>query len=138
MGPMVWLVDDDVEFRTAMAQMFRMIGYEMRQFPEARAVGMALLAGEHPDLLFLDINMPHVSGLELLKFIRSREVFNKLPILMMTSESSDQMVEQAIRVGADGYIFKPVSFDELQMAIQTAIRRRHITASLKDKTKPVR
>jgi len=137
MPQMVWLVDDDPEFRSAMVMMFRMLGYESRQFVEARPVGLALLAGERPDLIFLDISMPHVSGLELLRFIRSREVYNRLPILMMTSDSSDQTVEKAIRIGADGYIFKPVNFEELQMAINTAIQRRKVTASLKDKTKPV-
>ena len=127
-----WVVDDDDEIRNAMKSMLQLMGYEFRGFMEPRSAGRALLDFETPDLMFLDINMPKVTGLQFLEFVRSREQWKKLPVLMVTSESSEITVEEAIRLGADGYVFKPVNFDELQMAIETAIERRRIAVGNAD------
>jgi DNA-binding response OmpR family regulator len=123
-----WLVDDSEEVRYALGMMFRLVGYECRTFADAPSTAEALTAGETPDILFLDINMPGVSGLELLGFIRSRDIWVDLPILMLTAESAEASVEMAIRLGADGYVFKPVNVEELQLAIPIAIKRRHLAA----------
>ena len=132
MKKLVWVVDDDPNMRAAMRMMFTLIGYEMREFKDARSAAQALLAGETPEILFLDINMPEVTGLELLQFIRQRTQWRHLPVLMVSSESDDVRVEQAIRIGADGYVFKPVNIEELQMAIKVAVdRRKAVTGELK-------
>lgn len=124
MTQLIWMVDDDDDLRRALRKMFRLLGYEVRDFSDGRVATRALLAGEMPEILFLDIQMPHVTGIQMLAFIRSRSEWNDLPILMLTSESDETRVEQAIRMGADGYVFKPVSFESLQMAIPTALQRR--------------
>jgi DNA-binding response OmpR family regulator len=132
MKKLVWVVDDDPNMRTAMRMMFTLIGYEMREFKDARSAAQALLGGDTPEILFLDINMPEVTGLELLQFIRQRNQWRHLPVLMVSSESDDVRVEQAIRIGADGYVFKPVNIEELQMAIKVAVdRRKAVTGELK-------
>ena len=139
---LVWLVDDDVNIREAMEAMVSMIGYSFRGFPDARDATRVLLDGERPDLLLLDINMPEVTGMDLLKFIRSREQWNTLPILMLTSESSDESVEKAVRLGADGYVFKPVNFEELQIAVRTGLEKRRLKTgplnSISPPTRPIR
>jgi len=127
----VWLVDDNAQVREALEAMFRLLGYTCRTFNAAPSAVEALLAGETPDLLFLDINMPGVSGMELLGFIRGRDAWKNLPVLMLTGETAENMVELAIRLGADGYVFKPVTFEQLEMAIPTAIERRRIAANRK-------
>jgi DNA-binding response OmpR family regulator len=124
MKQLIWMVDDDDEMRRALRKMFQLLGYEVRDFSDGRVATRAMLSGEMPEILFLDIQMPHVNGIQILEFVRSKEEWKHLPILMMTSESDEERVEQAIRLGADGYVFKPVSFDSLQMAIPTAIERR--------------
>jgi two-component system chemotaxis response regulator CheY len=124
MKQLIWMIDDDDEMRRALRKMFELLGYEVRDFSDGRVATRALLAGEMPEVLFLDIQMPHVNGIQLLEFIRSKAAWNDLPILMLTSESDEERVEQVIRMGADGYVFKPVSFESLQMAIPTAIERR--------------
>ncbi len=122
----VWLVDDDAEMRSAMQLMFLALGYQLRQFSDGREVTRALLSGAAPDLLFLDLNMPEVAGLDILQFIRSRKEWKKLPILIVSSDSEDARVEQTMRMGADGYVFKPVSLEELEMAISTASEKRRL------------
>ncbi len=123
----VWVVDDDEEVRTAMQLMVRLMGFQFQSFPSAVDAHRALSTGAAcPDMFFLDISMPGMTGLELLEYIRANDQWVHVPVLMLTSESSDVMVEHAIRSGADGYVFKPVNMDELRMAIRTAIERRRI------------
>jgi two-component system, chemotaxis family, chemotaxis protein CheY len=126
MKKMVWIVDDDTNMRQATRLMFQVLGYEMREFSDGRDVTRVLLSGVSPDLLFLDLNMPEISGLDVLQFIRSRTDWKKMPILIMSSDSEDARVEQTMRMGADGYVFKPVTLEELEMAIGTAIEKRRL------------
>ena len=125
-----WVVDDDAEIRTALRMMLRMLGYNLTEFMDVASAAKALVSGDAPDLVLLDINMPRVSGMDLLAFIRKHALWRHLPILMVSSESTEQFVEQAITTGADGYVFKPINMDELEMAIKTAVRRRVVTSSL--------
>lgn len=123
-----WIVDDVEVIRTALAMMLKITGYEVEAFSEARTPARTLMSGRHPDILLIDINIPKVSGIELLKFIRQNKAWKHLPILMVTTESDETMVEEAIRLGADGYVFKPVNFEELTNAIEIALKRRALLA----------
>jgi len=70
--------------------------------------------------------MPELSGFDILRFIRSRSSWKKLPVLIMSTESQDVRVEQSVRMGADGYVFKPVNLVELEKAINTAVEKRRV------------
>ena len=122
----VWIVDDDADMRSATHLMFQVLGYNLREFSDGRDVTTALLGGDSPDLLFLDLNMPEVSGLDILQFIRSRKTWKHMPILIMSSDAEDARVEQTMRMGADGYVFKPVSLEELESSISTATEKRRL------------
>lgn len=110
----VWVVDDDEEMGRAISLFLKLMECEPTLFFGARAAAQALLAGGRPDLMILDINMPEVSGLDLLEFLRRRREFRRLPVIMLSSEAADIMIEKALRTGADGYVTKPVTFEELQ------------------------
>jgi two-component system chemotaxis response regulator CheY len=124
MKKMVWMVDDDDAIRRAMRLMFKLLNYDLRDFSDGRILLSNLQTDPSPDLLFLDINMPIMNGMDILDKVRSDSKFRKLTVLIMSSESEDVRVEQAIRKGADGYVFKPVTIEELEMAIGTAVERR--------------
>jgi CheY-like chemotaxis protein len=113
----VWLVDDDEEMSQAVALMLSLLDCKTRIFSGSRQAAKALLAGGCPDLLFLDVNMPEVTGLALLEFIRHQPDWQKLPILMLSAESTDADVDRAMSLGANGYLIKPVSFEELEKAV---------------------
>ena len=118
----VWVVDDDEEMNRAIGLMLRMLDCDVRSFHNARSAAQTLLTGKTPQLLILDINMPEVSGLDLLEFLRRRQEWKKLRIIVLSSESADSMVDKAISLGADAYIMKPVILQELEMAISTAFQ----------------
>jgi two-component system KDP operon response regulator KdpE len=120
---LVWTVDDDEEMNRAIELMLRMLDCEVVSFHSARSAAHRLLAGKHPDLLILDINMPEVSGLDLLEFLRRRVEWKELPIIMLSSESADLTVDKALQMGADAYIMKPVTIEELEKAMATAFQK---------------
>jgi CheY-like chemotaxis protein len=68
----VWVVDDDEEMNHAIGLMLKVLDCEVITFHSARSAAQRLLSGKTPELLFLDINMPEVSGLDLLEFLRRR------------------------------------------------------------------
>lgn len=117
----VWIVDDDEEMGQAIGLMLQLLDYVPKKFLNPRLAAQALLAGGKPDLMVLDINMPEVSGLDLLEFLRRRKEWKDLPIIMLSSEAADVMVEKAMQLGADGYVMKPVTIEELEKAMTQAI-----------------
>lgn len=122
--PIAWFTDDDEEMIRAMRLILGLLGYQMRSFYNARSTARALLNGEPPDLLILDIHMPEVSGIDLLEFIRRQRDWDPMPIIMLSSDASDIQVDKALALGADAYVFKPVTIEELETAINRAIRKR--------------
>ncbi len=116
----VWIVDDDEEMGHAIGLMLQLLDYSPKNFMNPRPAAQALLAGKRPELLILDINMPEVSGLDMLEFLRRRREWKDLPIIMLSSEAADVMVEKALQLGADGYVMKPVTIDELEKAMAQA------------------
>lgn len=127
--PVAWYTDDDEEMTRAVRLMLHLLGYEMRSFFNARSTARALLAGEVPDILLLDINMPEVSGTDLLEFIRRRSQWENLPIIMLSSDATDAQVDLTKELGADAYIFKPVTIDELETSINRAKEHRNSVLS---------
>ena len=124
MAAHVWIVDDDENIRTAMQMMCGMLGYAVSTFASASEIGKQLLQGKIPDILFLDINMPDVNGMDLLKYLRQKDRWDDIIVIIVSSESQEHQVEEAIRNGADGYVFKPINFDELSTVIQIGTKRR--------------
>ena len=116
----VWVVDDDEEMGTAVGLMLQLLDYTPKRFLNPRPAAQALLAGKQPDLLILDINMPEVSGLDMLEFLRRRDEWKNLPVIMLSSEAADVMVEKAMQLGADAYVMKPVTIEELEKAMSQA------------------
>jgi len=120
----IWIVDDDEEMTNAIRLMLELLDCQATGFLNARSAAQALLAGKRPDLMLLDINMPEVSGLDLLEFLRRRPEWKELPIVMLSSEAADVTVDKALEMGADGYVMKPVTIEEIEKALNAAFQKR--------------
>jgi two-component system chemotaxis response regulator CheY len=70
------------------------------------------------DLAVVDVNMPDVNGLELVRFMRQREEHAKTPVLMISTEASARDVERGLALGADAYLAKPFTAEELLEAVE--------------------
>lgn len=116
----IWIVDDDEDMIRAVQLMIKLLDCETRLFYSARLAAQTLLSGERPDLFILDINMPEVSGIDLLEFLRHRNNTRDIPVVMLSTEAADVMVDKAMALGADAYVTKPVAIEELEQAMKTA------------------
>jgi two-component system phosphate regulon response regulator PhoB len=121
--PLAWVVDDDDEMRQAIKLMLELIDYEVHVYRDARAASKDLVQGVIPDFIILDIMMPQVTGIDMLEFMRRRPESKAIPVVMLSSETTDIQVDEAMELGADAFVFKPVTIDELEAAIRRAIRK---------------
>ena len=116
----IWIVDDDEEMNRAVGLMLKLLDCEVASFINVRAAAQTILIGRRPDLIILDISIPEVSGLDMVEFLRRRPESKNIPIVMLSSEAADTLVDKALELGADSYIRKPVTLPELEKAMTTA------------------
>ena len=116
----VWVIDPDEEMNRAVGLMLKLLGCEVAAFYNVRAAAKTLLIGRRPDMIILDINIPEVSGLDMVEFLRRRPESKNIPIVMLSSESADSIVDKALELGADSYIRNPITLQELEKAMTIA------------------
>ncbi len=116
-----WIIDDDDEMRQAIKLMLELLDFKVEIYRDAPSASRDLLAGIQPDVVILDIMMPGVSGIDMLEFMRKQRDFTHVPIVMLSSETTDVQVDEAMELGADAFVFKPVTLEELENVIQKAI-----------------
>jgi CheY-like chemotaxis protein len=121
---LAWIIDDDDEMLHAVKLMLQLLRYRVEIFREARSAVSELDEGVRPHVIVLDNRMPEVSGLDMLEFLRLREELRSIPVVMLSTESSDSRVDEAMEKGADAYIFKPVTLEELERVIEHAVQAR--------------
>lgn len=119
----VWIVDDDDEMSHAVTLMLQLLEFSVKIFRDARSTARQLMSGDRPDAILLDINMPEVSGIDFLEFLRMRSELKGIPVVMLSSETTDIQVDEAMELGANGFVFKPVTIDELEEALKRAMGR---------------
>lgn len=117
----VWIVDDDDEMSHAVTLMLHLLDFSVETFRDARSAAQKLLAGGRPELIVLDINMPEVTGIDMLEFLKIRTDLKHIPVVMLSSETTDAQVDEAMKLGANAFVFKPVTIEELEAAINKAL-----------------
>ena len=122
----VWIIDDDEEMNRAVSLMLKLLDCEVASFFNVRSAAKTLLISRRPDLIILNLNMPEVSGLDMVEFLRRRPESKDIPIVMLSSESKNTIVDKALELGADSYVTKPVTIEELEKAMQTAFSKHPI------------
>ena len=80
-----------------------------------------LLLSEPPELLLLDVNMPHKTGYQLLKELRTHEALRELPVIFLTARTNERDEEQGLRLGAVDYVTKPINPSTLRMRVETQL-----------------
>jgi two-component system chemotaxis response regulator CheY len=116
------VVDDSLVVRTIIQNAVKPIGYEVLQACNGKeALDLLATHGPSVELVLLDWNMPVQDGYETIKQIKANDTYNHLCILMISTESEDDKVDQALSAGANGYLAKPFSEDELAAKIETTL-----------------
>jgi two-component system, chemotaxis family, chemotaxis protein CheY len=110
------IVDDSSVMRKIVERTLRQAGISLVRVLEASngVEALNLLRTERVDLILSDINMPSMDGLEFLRQLRAENLAPDIPVVMITTESSEEHVREAIVAGAHGYIRKPFTAEQVK------------------------
>lgn len=112
----ILLVDDSMSMRAIVKKVITMSGFDIGEIAEAGngVEALARLEDFWADLVISDIHMPEMDGVELLKKLKSDPMTESLPVVMITTESRDEIVDSAMSLGAAGYIKKPFRPEDIK------------------------
>ena len=124
-GAKILAADDDRIVRRIVVAKLTGLGYEVTQAEDGQEALGLLENGDVPDLLITDSLMPRMTGLELVRNIRSSPNADlaKLPVIMLTSRQGEHDVIEGLQTGLDDYVTKPFSPDELAARVRTVLWR---------------
>jgi len=113
----VLVVEDDDDGREALCAILEALGYETLAFASGPDT-LAGIADEHVDIALLDIMMPVMNGYELLEELKKLEMFEDLPVLMVTAKDQDGEILEGYQHGADYYITKPYTAKQIEYGLK--------------------
>ena len=116
--PTVLIVDDSITVRELLSMSFNKVGYRVEQARDGQEAWDKLRSGLPCDLVFCDIEMPRMDGLELLSRMQKDSQLRRVPIAMLTSRGADRHRQMAVDLGASGYFTKPYLEEALLDAAQ--------------------
>lgn len=119
MSKTVLIIDDSATMLLSIKTILEMHGFKVEQASNGKQALDKVKAGLKPDLIITDINMPEMDGLEFIKNVRP--ILKFTPILVLTTESEVSKREQAKKLGATGWIVKPVSGQDLINVIKRVL-----------------
>ena len=117
------VVEDEQEAAEMFAEMMRVNGFRVvKCFSSGPAINM--IANEMPDVVILDVMMPDISGLEVLKYMRREPQLAKIPVIVISAKSMPSDIKTGMDAGASVYLTKPVGFLELKQAAEKVLADR--------------
>lgn len=111
----VLVVDDQFGIRVLLQEVLQREGYEIFQAPNGQTA-LEIVQREDPDLILLDMKIPGMDGLEILRNIRKLEIDTK--VIMMTAYGELDLIHEAMEMGAIAHFTKPFDIDELRKAVK--------------------
>ena len=126
----VVLIEDDVQIRRLVAEALSEQGHDVETAALAMD-GLQRTVKGAPDLVVLDLGLPDLDGIELLRMIRA---VSEVPIIVITAQGEDDVVVKTLDAGADDYLTKPFSMEQLEARVRAVLRR----ASATDREGPIR
>lgn len=122
MNPQILVVDDEPDISALVAYHLARESYRVRTAADG-AEALRTLEAEPADLVLLDLMLPGISGLDVLRELRRREETESLPVILLTARKEEQDRVQGLSLGADDYLAKPFSPQELVLRVAAVLRR---------------
>lgn len=122
----IMVVDDSRTVRTSMEYLLKNNGYEVFTADDGadglKKVSERIAAGQKPDLIITDINMPNMGGLDFIRNLKANMSTKFIPVLILTTESQESMKMEGKKAGAAGWIVKPYQPEQLVAVVKRFIR----------------
>lgn len=119
---MIWCVDDDNTIREIEVYTLEQTGFTARGFADGVSM-LEALKTEIPELIILDIMMPELDGIEVLKRLRSESSYKDIPVIMATAKGTEMDKIGGLNSGADDYLVKPFGVMEMVARVNAVLRR---------------
>jgi len=119
---MIWCVEDDASIRDIELYTLRSTGFEARGFEDG-GVFLAALETEKPELVILDVMLPGMDGVELLRRMKAAALLADIPVIMATAKGAEYDKIQSLDLGADDYLVKPFGMMEMVSRVKAVLRR---------------
>jgi len=116
----VLIVEDEEDAAELFAEMMRVSGFRVLKTSNS-APAIAMMASEKPDVIILDIMMPEISGLDILRQMRRDPELANIPVVVVSAKSMPADIKNGMEAGASTYLTKPVGFLELKEAVERAV-----------------
>jgi two-component system cell cycle response regulator DivK len=123
MPPRILYIEDNLDNRVLVRRVLMAEGFEYDESDNAEE-GIRLALHNPPDLILMDMSMPHVSGLAATRRIRETPELRAVPVVALTASAMQAELDQALEAGCDGYIIKPIDVDRFPEQILHYVRSR--------------
>ena len=121
------IIEDEEDAAELFAEMMRVSGYRVfKTSKSAPAIGMMI--AERPDVILLDIMMPEISGLDILRQMRTDPTLANIPVIVITAKGMPADIKNGMEAGASSYLTKPVGFLDLKDAVERALGKSTTSA----------
>jgi len=128
---MLMVIDDNEQMRNMLARRLTRRGFSVATASDAME-GLQMVLREPIELVLLDHMMPGIDGLEALKLLRHKYSATALPVIMVTARRDADTMADALELGANDYVTKPVDFDALLVQIEQCLSQRRTEATAED------
>jgi len=115
----VLIVEDDANIRAGLKRSLAERGYDVRT-AAAGLAGLSVIVDEHPDVVLLDLGLPDIDGVDLLRMLRA---VSSVPVVVVTARDDEGEIVRTLDAGADDYIVKPFSTRQLEARLRAVLRR---------------
>jgi len=115
----VLIVEDDVTIRAALKRSLVELGYDVKS-AAAGLSGLSIMVDEHPDVVLLDLGLPDIDGVDLLRMLRA---VSTVPVVVVTARDDEAEIIRTLDAGADDYVVKPFSTRQLEARLRAVLRR---------------
>lgn len=119
----ILVIDDEESYRQVITITLQMIGYEIIEATNGLD-GLAAAKMHHPDMILCDINMPKMDGIELLNTLKNEQEFAGIPFVFLTGNAGPGDMRKGMQLGADDYLTKPFTAEELINAIEVRLAKK--------------
>lgn len=121
----IFFLEDEIEIQKMLKEYFEKNGFKIISFTNAESF-LIQLKKEKPDLIFLDLMLPDADGIEICKFLKGKEEYRKIPIIIISAKTQEIERVTGLEVGADDYVCKPFSLRELLARAKAVLRRQEL------------
>ena len=117
----ILIIDDDIEFADLLRMHLSAAGYAAEVAEDAVEGGKALLA-RPPDLVLCDINMPYLSGLDLMSLMQSDALSASIPVVLVSGRTDSDTIAEAVKLGAADFLAKPITREQLLESVEACLQ----------------